>query len=133
MQLLIFQITALNETAKSVSMSILSAIIGAISTYFSKYVVDKYQSSKKTKEESEIIEKEVKSFEIADKLFKEGYYNQSLFETFKMLENAIYKALRQRDLIFRKAPFIEMISIATKYNILTKEQIEQINRIRVKR
>lgn len=133
LQLLILQITELNDTAKSISMSILSAIIGAIFTYFSKYVVDKYQSSKKSKEESEIIEKEVKSFEIADKLFKDGYYNQSLFETFKMLESAIYKALRQRDLIFRKAPFIEMIRIATKYNIFTKAQIEQINRIRVKR
>jgi len=130
---MILQITTLNDTAKSVSMSILSAIVGAVSAYFSKYVVDKYQASKKSKEESEIIEKEVKSFEIADKLFKDGYYNQSLFETFKMLENAIYKALRQRDLIFRKAPFIEMIRVATKYNIFTKEQIEQINRIRVKR
>lgn len=133
LQLLILQITALNETTKSVLMSILSAIIGAISTYFSKYVVDKYQTSKKSKEESEIIEREVKSFELSEKLLKEGYYNQSLFETFKMLENAIYKALRQRDLIFRKTPFLEMIKIADKYNIFTKAQIEQINRIRIKR
>ena len=133
LQLLILQITALNETTKSVLMSILSAIIGAISTYFSKYVVDKYQTSKKSKEESEIIEREVKSFKLSEKLLKEGYYNQSLFETFKMLENAIYKALRQRDLIFRKTPFLEMIKIADKYNIFTKAQIEQINRIRIKR
>lgn len=133
LQLLILQITALNETTKTILMSILSAIIGAISTYFSKYVVDKYQLSKKSKEESEIIEREVKSFELSDKLLKDGYYNQSLFETFKMLENGIYKALRQRDLIFRKAPFLEMIRIADKYNIFTKSQIEQINRIRIKR
>ncbi|MGQ1909154.1 hypothetical protein ACT3CE_05145 [Marinifilum sp. RC60d5] len=133
LQLLILQISVINETAKSVSMSILSAIIGAITTYFSKYVVGKYQSSKKSREDSEIIEKEVKSFEIADKLIKDGYYNQSLFETFKMLENGIYKALRQRDLIFRKAPFLEMIRISDKYNIFTKGQIEQINRIRIKR
>ena len=117
----------------SVLQDILSAIIGAISTYFSKYVVDKYQTSKKSKEESEIIEREVKSFKLSEKLLKEGYYNQSLFETFKMLENAIYKALRQRDLIFRKTPFLEMIKIADKYNIFTKAQIEQINRIRIKR
>jgi len=133
LQLIILQITVLNETTKSAIMSILSVIIGAISTYFSKYVVDKYQSSKKSKEESEMIEREVKSFELSDKLLKDGYYNQSLFETFKMLENGIYKALRQRDLIFRKAPFLEMIRIADKYNIFTKAQIEQINRIRIKR
>lgn len=133
LQLIILQITALNETTKSAIMSILSVIIGAISTYFSKNIVDKYQSSKKLKEESEMIEREVKSFELSDKLLKDGYYNQSLFETFRMLENGIFVALRQRDLIFRKASFLEMIRIADKYNIFSKAQIEQINRIRIKR
>ncbi|MEG1265112.1 MAG: hypothetical protein RSC65_04085 [Malacoplasma sp.] len=114
-------------------MYIISAFIGTISTYFSKYLVVKYQSFKKSKEESEIVEREMKLLEISDKLLKDGYYNQSLFETFKMLENGIYKALRQRDLIFRKAPFIEMIKIAYKYSIFTKTQIERINRIRIKR
>lgn len=133
LQLLILQVTGLSETTKSGLTIILSAIIGAISTYFSKYVVDKYQTSKKSKEESEIIEREVTSSELAEKLFKDGYYNQSLFETFKMLENGIYKALIQRNLIFRKSSFLEMIRIAEKYNIFTKTQIEHMNRIRIKR
>lgn len=133
LQLLILQITALNETEKSVLMSFLSVIIGLVSTYFSKNFVDKYQFTKKQKVESAIVEKEIKSFELADKLLKEGNYNQSIFETFKILENAIYKALLQRDLIFRKAPFLEMIRIADKYQIFTKARIEQMNRIRIKR
>jgi|GEM_PF-1421663 len=132
-QLLILQFTGLNETTKTTLMYIISAFTGTISTYFSKHLVVKYQSFKKTKEESEIVEREMKLLEISDKLLKDGYYNQSLFETFKMLENGIYKALRQRDLIFRKAPFIEMIKIADKYSIFTKTQIERINRIRIKR
>src|SRR5690606_19707347 len=44
-QLAILQFTGLNETVKSVLMSIISAIIGAMSTYFSKYLVEKYQSA----------------------------------------------------------------------------------------
>ncbi|MES2727400.1 MAG: hypothetical protein V4643_09890, partial [Bacteroidota bacterium] len=133
LQSFILQVITLNETTKSILMSILSSIIGLISGYISKNIVAKYQSARKSKEESEITEKEIKSFEISDKLFKDGYYNQSLFETFKVLENGIYKILRQRDLIFREAPFLEMIKIAHKYNILTTEQIERINRIRIKR
>lgn len=133
LQLLLLQITAIDETTKSVFMSILSTLIGAITTLFSKKAVNKYLSRKKIKEESEIIEKEVKSFETADKLIKDGYYNQSLFEAFKMLEMGLYKILRQRDLVFRKGNFIEMTNIARKYNIFSNEQFEQLNQIRVKR
>ena len=133
LQFLLTLITTLDDTMKSVLMSILSAIIGAITAFFSKNIVDKYQSDKKSKEESEIIETEVKSYELADKLINDGYYNQSLFETFKIIENGFYMALRQKDLIFRRTPFLEMIRIAAKYNIFTKAQIEQINRIRIKR
>ena len=133
LQLLLIQITTLDESTKSILMSILSAVIGAITTFLSKNIVDKYQSAKKSKEESEIIETEVKSYELADKLIQDGYYNQSLFETFKTIENGLYVALRQKDLIFRRSPLLEMIRIADKYNIFTKEHIEQINRIRIKR
>ncbi len=133
LQLIMLQITALEETTKSLLMLILSTIIGAITAIFSRGIVNKYQSARKIKEESEIIEKEVKSFETASKLIKDGYYNQSLFEAFKMLEIGLYKILRQKDLVFRKGNFLEMINIARKYNIFSKEQIEQINQIRIKR
>lgn len=133
LQVLLLKITPLDETTKSILMVIISTISGSVMTYLSKGIVDKYQSDKKLKEESKIIEEEIKSFEIGDKLLKDGYYNQSLFETFKILENEIYKILRQRDLIFRKATFLEMIKIANKYNVISEEQNEKINRIRIKR
>jgi hypothetical protein len=100
LQVLLLKITPLDETTKSILMVIISTISGSVMTYLSKGIVDKYQSDKKLKEESKIIEEEIKSFEIGDKLLKDGYYNQSLFETFKILENEIYKILRQRDLIY---------------------------------
>ena len=96
LQLLILQITALNETIKSILMFIIPVIIGIISVHYSRIVVNKYQTSKRLKETSEITELEVKSFELSDKLLKDGYYNQSLFESFKIIENGIYKALMQK-------------------------------------
>jgi hypothetical protein len=132
-KLLLVQITALEDSTKSLLMSILTMVIGAITALVSKNIVNKYQSARKIKEQSEIIEKEVKSFETTDKLIKDGYYNQSLFETFKMLEIGLYKILKQKDLIFRRGSFIEMINITKKYNIFSNEQIERINQIRVKR
>lgn len=133
LQLLVLQITPINELSKSILSEILSGIIVLIISILSRYIVDKYQTNKKIKEESKIIEEEVKSLELANKLLEDGYYNQSLFEICKILENEIYKTLRQRNLVFREGPFLEMIKIADKYNVITKDQIEKINIIRIKR
>src|SRR5680860_98873 len=125
-KLLLVQITALEDSTKSVLMSILTMVIGAITTLASKNIVNKYQSSRKIKEQSEIIEKEVKSFETTDKLIQDGYYNQSLFETFKMLEIGLYKILRQKDLIFRRGSFIEMINIAKSIIFFLKNRLKEL-------
>ena len=114
-------------------MGILGSVISSISAYLSLDIVKRYRKARKSKEELEITENEVKSYETADKLIKDGYYNQSLFETFKILKSGIYKILRQQDLVFRKGNFLEMINIAKKYHVFSEQQIEQINQIRIKR
>lgn len=133
LQLLLIQITGLDEKTKSFLMGILASIISLVAIFFSVKIVQKYRLIRKSKEQSEITEKEVKSFETADKLINHGYYNQSLFEAFKILEISLYKILRQRDLIFRRGSFVEMMNIARKYNVFSNEEIEQINQIRIKR
>lgn len=133
LQLLLIQITGLDEKTKSFLTGILVSIISLITFLFSAKMVKRYRLTRKSIEQLEITEREVKSFEIADKLINDGYYNQSLFEAFKILEISLYKILRQRDLIFRRGNFLEMIDMARKYNIFPDEQIEQINQIRIKR
>lgn len=132
-QLSFVQFTGLNEKTKYILSLILSAFNCVMVIALSIYQVKRYQSLKRTKEELEIVEKELKLFEISDKLLKEGYYNHSIFETFKMVENGIYKTLLQRDLIFRKTPVTEMIKIAEKHSIFTEKEIQKLNNIRKKR
>src|SRR5690606_12989989 len=74
-QLTLIPIAKLGELPKYI-MSIISALIGFLVSLLSKYLVKKYQSSKKLYEQINIQEEEVKSFETAQKLISEGFYNQ---------------------------------------------------------
>jgi len=133
LQLLLLSIYELGDEKKNILSSAISLIILILNGIFSIYTVNQYQTSKKLKEESNIIEKEIEYFEVAEKLIKDGYYSQSFVEIFKIIEIGVYKVLRQKDLVFRKGSFLEMINIANKYNIFNTNQIQHINEIRIRR
>jgi len=131
-QLSLLPVSALgNKTSQSVIMTIVSGIMGLIGGKLSKYVVNKFQSTKKHNEETDLQEEEVKSFEITQKLIEKGFYNQAILESFKILEIHLYKVLRVRDLVFRRGDFFEMINLAKKDKIFSGEQIKNINNIRI--
>ncbi|PSR56086.1 hypothetical protein AHMF7605_22570 [Adhaeribacter arboris] len=106
-----------------------AAISTTISTLFMVVInmlIDKYKKIRKKTEQAELEYEEIKSLEIANKLYREGYYYQSFVEAFKILENAIFKALRSRDLIFRKGDLNQMLAIARKYNIITSTEFDKV-------
>lgn len=133
LQLLLLQIFGLDVKMQYYLMVILIYIICLLAVWLSAKTVKKYRIRKKEKEQSELLSKEVKSFEMIDKLIEDGYYNQSLFEAFKAIEMSLYKVLRQKDIVFRRGNFLEMINMAKKYNVFSNKQIEQINEVRIKR
>lgn len=132
-QFIIVQFLGLNEYVRSLVMSFISALTGIGVGFIAKSMVIKYQLLKRTKEEDKVIETEIKGFEIAQKLFEDGYYNQSLLEIFKVLEIGIYKILLQKDLVFRKGYFSDMLNVAMKYHVFSDMQIKEINNIKIKR
>ena len=130
---IVLKILSLNQENIKITISIFSLIVGAYSAHLSNFILKKYKRKKLLVEQSELQEKELKSLEMAEKLFQDQYYAQSLLETFKVLENSIYKVLRMKNLIFRKGSFLEMLKISQKYNLASQNDIENINKMRVAR
>ncbi len=132
-QLVVLQILSLDATKQSIISGIISFIAGILTVVLTKSLSKRYRNNIKEQEEITIREKEVQSLETAKKLIESGYYSQSIFEIFKILDYNVYQTLRDKNLVFRKSNFLEMISIAEKYGVYTKDEIQKINQIRIKR
>jgi hypothetical protein len=128
---LIVNILTLNEEVSKLVISIFSVVIGALLGFFSRNIIANLKRIKKEEEQSQLRDKEVKAIEISNKLFKNGFYNQSFLELFKLLEVALFKKLRLKDLVFRKGDFSQMLTIARRFNIISEDESQKLNKIRL--
>ncbi len=132
-QLIVLQISSSDPSTQSIISAVISFITGIITVVLTKNLAKKYRHNIEEQEDTFIKEKEVQSLETANKLIDNGYYSQSIFEIFKILDYSLYKTLKNKNLVFRKSNFFEMIKIAKKYGVYTEDEIQKINQIRIKR
>lgn len=123
-------ISLLNININSVYILLAVSFLSVILTLI---LNKRYLSYKRQKEKEKALKKEVSSYEKVDKLIKEGYYNQSLFESYKIVEFGIFNLLKEKGLIYRMTPFSEIMRIAKKYNVFSKDEMEKINKIQSQR
>jgi HEPN domain-containing protein len=82
------------------------------------------------KNKEEVEEQEIKELYNANKLFEDGHYSHSLLEIFKALESHLYKKLIEKEIRVQRHNINEIINIALKENIINKEDLSVINKIR---
>ncbi|MBF4465002.1 MAG: hypothetical protein RLZZ540_649 [Bacteroidota bacterium] len=89
-----------------------------------------YRKERKIKTQQSIENQEIIELDNANKLFSDGYYSNSILESFKVLETHLYKKLTDKDYRIPRHKINDIIKIAIKENIITQEDIPAINDIR---
>jgi len=108
----------------------ITATISFINIVFSFYESRKILKNQKKQQVEIINRKEIIELENAEKLFIDGYYSQSLFETFKVLQSYLYKKLLQKDLRVSENRFPELLELSLKYNLIEETDKQNIEKLR---
>lgn len=129
----ITRIQSLPSNVIDYSMPIVSALVSMLFGYFSSKVVNKFKIAQAVEEKNKIEEEDLKIFEITQKMIQDGYYGQSIIESFKLLENNLYKILKLNKLAIRKSSFQDMLYVSRQYNLIDDEKLKRINEIKILR
>lgn len=89
-----------------------------------------YKRERKIKTQQNIANQEIIELDNANKLFKDGYYSNSILESFKVLETHLYKKLTDKDYRIPRHRLNDIIELALKEKIITKEDLPDINDVR---
>jgi len=90
------------------------------------------KDSKQRKERKlkELEEEEIKDLELADRLLKDGYYSQSILESFKVLETHLFKQLTKRNIRVARHRTNDLIKASVTAGILSESDLSILNNIR---
>jgi len=129
----VIQMQSLQPDVIEVSMRTLTIFLSIAFGFLSNILVARFRKAQTRDEQNKIEEEGIKTFETAQKLINDGYYLQSIVESYKILENNIYKILKLNKLAIRKGGFNDMLNVAFKYRFVEEEQLKKINEIRILR
>jgi len=91
-----------------------------------------FTQRKKAKIE-EIENEKIKDLELARKLFKDGYYSQSILESDKVIENYFRKILLDNDYLSSNSRSNDILNLAEKNGLLDPDKKELIIKIKTMR
>lgn len=97
-----------------------------ISSMLSKFLIEFRRYTIQFKLEEQILKELVTS----NKLFQDGYYSQSILESFKVLETHLYQKITEKNIRVSRYRFDEIHNIALKENIIKEEDLENINNLK---
>lgn len=114
------------NTANTV-LQILAFIVNIV---LSVLIFIRYNLQRKEKKLKELEEEEIKDLELADRLLKDGYYSQSILESFKVLETLLYKQLTLRDIRVARHRINDLIKASIEYGIVSDNDLPTLKDIR---
>jgi hypothetical protein len=67
---------------------------------------------------------------ISNKLYQDGYYSQSILESFKVLETHLFKKITEKNIRVSRYRFDEIVNISLNENIIENKDLENINNLK---
>jgi HEPN domain-containing protein len=116
----------LSDFLSSIVFGTIGGVTGAVTTYLLRLIF----RSRKEKQVEELKEKEIIELEMAEKLFEQNFYSQSIIETNKVIETHLQRLLRNKNIEASRAKFVEVIKYCLNKEIINKSEFEQIEKIR---
>jgi hypothetical protein len=111
-------------------MKALSTIFSAVALIIAVRISAIIRSDRKTKQQEQIQEQEIKELDNATKLLKDGYYSHSILESFKVLETHLFREITKRDLRVQRHDIDDLIAVALKGGIIDNDDLPSILEIR---
>ena len=122
-----------NKRQQEIFLTILNIITTAITVAYSLRYASYYSKFRKNQEQNEMIEKEIKEIEIANKLFEDGYYSHSILELFKVIETHLYKKITAKGFRISQHRFDEILKLAVRENFVDDKDFKYIVELRAMR
>lgn len=85
---------------------------------------------RKLRNQLKIEHQEIIELDNANKLYKDGYFSNSILESFKVLETHLYKKLTDKNHRVPRHSFNDILKLALKENIISGDDLPNINDIR---
>lgn len=117
------------DKLRSVSKT-LQVIAIVTNTITSILIFVRYSKQRKERKLKELEEEEIKDLELADRLLKDGYYSQSILESFKVLETHLFKQLTKRNIRVARHRTNDLIKASVAAGILSESDLSILNNIR---
>jgi len=115
-----------SELLKSAFFGMVGGIIGLITTSIFKHFI----KSKKKIEIEELEVKEIIELETSEKLYEQNFYSQSIVESNKAIQTALNRILVNQNLDATRIKFFEITRYCLEKKIITKEEFDEIEKIR---
>lgn len=120
-----------NDPAKILDFKNLSFIVGLVSQIAVGIATTiAIIRERKLKNQLKIERQEIIELDNANKLYLDGYFSNSILESFKVLETHLYKKLTDKNYRVPRHRFNDIVKLALKEKILSEEDIPTINDIR---
>lgn len=110
-----------------------SVVMGSLSSKLANNIVKWFKNERTNELVDKLEEEEVKELEEANKLALDGYYAQSILELSKTITTRLNKILISQGITLKKRNFLELIKVSKKNNLLSDEDIVNIEELRVLR
>lgn len=117
------------ETVKLLK-NITAVISFVLAVFYTIYVGYAHYQTNKQKALQELEDKTIKEFELAQRLFNDGYYSQSILESFKVIENYFKSILIDQKDINPRISNYDIVNLAEKNGLIRVEQKQMINQIK---
>lgn len=109
---------------------ILQTIALVINSIASIWIFINNRKQRKERRLRELEEEEIKDLEIANRLLKDGYYSQSILESFKVLETHLFKQLIKKNIRVARNRTNDLIKASVQSGVLTESDLSILNDIR---
>jgi len=131
--LLISLIPPISDNIKEVASIVITLIIGVVSGWISRIIVQWFKKGKTKELVEKLEEKEVKELETTNKLSKDGYYAQSILELSKTIETRLYKTIISHGVDIKRRNLLDLLRASKKIGILSDNDISSLDELRVLR
>ncbi len=134
LNILLYQIIGLfdglNDKTQKTLRFIIAIISSGISAYAGVMAVKFYLVLNKHKKRIQVQTEEILELENAQKLFDEGFYSQSVLESFKVLESHLYNELTNKEIRVQKHKFNDILRLSLSNGLLSDNDLPWVNDLR---
>lgn len=130
---LISLIPPISDNIKEVASLVITLIIGVVSGWISRIIVQWFKKEKTKELVEKLEEKEVKELEKTIKLSKDGYYSQAILELSKTIETRLYKTIISHGVDIKRRNLLDLLRVSKKIGILSDNDISSLDELRVLR